>query len=317
MRFLFALLLLLASGLAAGADRRFELALDTGTKIRGLNPSQAAAFRAEVAKLTDYLAALPAVAEPPAPVCMRLGSSLEPATTPNRMAAASVGVAIPVGFENGRCHRMTGAGIGMPINQDAGIFFNDYRRRSGGRDYWLLPIHGIEGRVVRFGEKGVLVLREGRLPWRPVRRRAWLERELALALRQAGEAEQSWKTYIETITRLEGRPPKRSPGDDRMVQLMRDRVQHLRDELARKTDVDWVCMGDTDEASPDDDCLDARKPMEPNPGYWDRAHPERIQLLEVHMEPIATMQESKEQYAARLAVWQAISCQRLVELVMP
>ncbi|CAH0235462.1 hypothetical protein SRABI118_02580 [Massilia sp. Bi118] len=65
---------------------------------------------------------------------------------------------------------------------------------------------------------------------------------------------------------------------------MRDRVQHLRDELTRKTD--------------------------------DRARPERIQLLEVRLEPLNPMQESRDKVAARLAVWQAISCQRLVELVM-
>lgn len=309
--------MLLASGLACGADGRFELALDTRTKIRGLNPGQAAAFRAEVARLTDYLASLPAVAEPPAPVCMRLSSWLEPAATASKVGAATVGAHIPVSFQNGRCHRMTGIGIGMPINQDAGIFSNDYRRRSGGRDWWLLPIHAIEGRVVRFGEKGVLVLREGRLPWRPVRRRAWLEHELAQAAIQASEAEQSWKTYIATITRLEGRPPRRSPGDDRMVQLMRERVQHLRDELARRTGADWVCIGGTDEPSPDDDCPDARKPMEPNPAYWDRTRPERIQLLEVRLEPLNPLQESRDKVEARLAVWQAISCQRLVELVMP
>jgi hypothetical protein len=311
------LLILLASGLAASANPRFELALDTRTAIRGLNPSQATAFRAEVGKLTDYLASLPAVAEPPAPLCMRLSSSIEPAAAAGKPGAATVGAHIPVSFENGRCHRLTGIGIGMLINQDGGIFFDDYRRRSGGRAWWLLPIHGIEGRVVRFGEKGVLVLREGLLPWRPVRRRAWLERELALAASQASEAEQSWKTYVATITRLEGRPPRHSPGDDRMVQLMRDRVQHLGGELARKTDADWVCLGDTDEPSPDDDCGDDRKPMEPNPGYWDRAHPERIQLLEVRLEPLNPLQESREKVEARLAVWQAISCQRLVELVMP
>jgi hypothetical protein len=57
--------------------------------------------------------------------------------------------------------------------------------------------------------------------------------------------------------------------------------------------------------------------MEPNPAYWDRTRPERIQLLEVRLEPLNPLQESRDKVEARLAVWQAISCQRLVELVMP
>lgn len=296
-----------------GISGRFELALDTGGQISELSASQASKFRERVNGVTGYLRSLDGVAHPPSSICMRLSSFLVKSVQQNGTASATVDAHIPIGMENGRCHRMTISGVAIYVNNDANLFTADNRVR-GERDtyYYRLPIQSQDEQTVRMKDGTlVLPLNDG-LPWRPVDRRSYLKEIVDYMEREAAQRERG-SQMLDAMLVKEGRKiPMKRDAALRAEERQKAHLDRLREELQsdhRPGAV--VCVNDRNEVMLTDACSLDSVLVEPNPDYWRRDRPDHIQLLVVTTPPTRLMQESNEIYAARMTVFKALDLSKL------
>lgn len=295
----------------SGADNRFELALDPKTRIKGLNPAQFSQFKARIDALTGYLRGLPALTQPPAPHCMRLSSWLEMSADPQRGAGVNVDAHYPISFDKGRCNRVTGAGVEFRVNSTYALFGNATRVKVGDNDdYYVLPLASVDGRIVRMKDFGILLTRQGVLPWKPADRKRYLEQYVAAA---ASEDERVAKALAEAAAAGIKLPPPAS-GEQRANEQRRALLARLRAELASGVRKEPVCLDDMKVPAPAGCGLD-RIVVEPNPAYWNTKTPERFQLMAIWTPAENNWHEKPEKFALRMNVYKALDLQRLLEMV--
>lgn len=305
----------LAQGLQVNGDAsgRFEVALDTGGRISGLSAAQASKFRERVSGVADYLRSLDAVTRPPSSVCMRLSSFLVKSLQQNGTAGATVDAHIPIGMENGRCHRMTISGVAVYVNNDANLFTADNRVR-GERDtyYYRLPIQSHDEQAVRMKDGTLVMPMNKGLPWRPVDRRSYLKEIVDYMEREAAQRERS-SQMLDAMYAKEGRKiPVKRDAALRAEERQKAHLDRLREELQRdQRPGAVVCLDERNEVMTSDACPADRMLVEPNPEYWRRDRPDRIQLLVIATPPNRLMQESNEIYATRMAVFKALDLSKL------
>lgn len=327
MRFIFSLLLLLAGSIVSAAEKTDSSAgpgvhlgvhIDKRLDIDTFSRSQAQSFQQQVGAIIDHLRSLPAVNDPPPPLCMDLRSLLRMRLSVNQVAYASVDLELLTsGKADWDCSRNTRRGITVWANFDGDLWTNRVITVPGSYDhaYAMLPIRRIEGRVVLLGERDVLILRDGKFPWRPYDRRRFLDAALPKAEKRLADEE-------ETLRLARGADEKAGhksnfSSQNRFLQELKDNVARLRKEMARPTGAGWICVDRAGLPMGRDDCADDSKPMEPNPDYWDRSRPERIQMIRVSMDAERPKPEAQEKWEARTAVWDAIDWQTLQRLVLP
>lgn len=125
-------------------------------------------------------------------------------------------------------------------------------------------------------------LREGRLPWRSVERRAFLDNELAVAQQLVVEKERAAKDYAamsKNLAALGVAPNPQGKQFQADAIALRKLIAVLRKEMGRKTDATWVCVDGDMLPTMSDRCGEDQKLVERDPAYWDQTRPERIQLL--------------------------------------
>lgn len=301
------------------ASGRFELALDTGGRISGLSPAQGAKFRERVNAVAAYLRSLDAVTHPPSSVCMRLSSFIVKSVQQNGTAGGTIDAHIPISMENGRCHRMTISGVDIYVNNDANLFTADNRVR-GERDtyYFRLPIQSQEEHTVRMKDGTLVLPLNAGLPWRPVNRHAYLKEIAEYKEREAAQREKS-RQMLEALLTKEGKKiPAKRDAALRADEQQKAQLERIRDELQNgKQSGKAVCLDDRNEVMFTETCTADRILVEPNPDYWRRDQPERMQLLLVAMPPHRLIQESSEIYTARTAVFRALDPAQLRAAAAP
>lgn len=300
----------------AGADKRFELALDPKTRIKGLAPAQAAQFRGRIDTLTGYLRTLDVLTQPPAPLCMRLSSWLELQADPLKGAQATVDAHYPVAFERGRCTRVTGDGVGIYVNHDAPIF--DRRYRVAGledREVYRLPLADHDGRVIHLKGNAFVVTRQGQLPWRPAKRKEVLGLQADRLEANLRRMEQGDRDMNALLLKQTGKPFTPRPEELRARARERALLARIRDALAAGDSEEPVCLDEQYQYA-GIGCAPENMVMEPNPAYWAGSAPDRIALIVVSTGGPSKW-ESKEKEALRMGVFRALDLDRLVEMVAP
>lgn len=333
MRFPLLLIALLSTRLASAAaevepiGNRFQLAVDKPAAIKGLDAGQTQGFSREVGRLVDILRAQPAVANSIVPLCRRVGSKLDEDARKNRVGSGLAFVGFP--YDDKRdpsgCKKSEPVyAVNLLVNNTSQIFSFEHLRPLGESRYYQLPIQSVDERLVRFGDKGVILTRNGKLPWRPVDRRAYLQKALAQAKQQLTEEESNYKDYkamSAAMAQLGTDANTAFKGADSSFQValkeVRERFAFLRGEVARKSKANWICLGENKLPSPDDACADDRKLMEPDPKYWDQARPDRIQLLMVQTDAIQRPSEPRDQFEVRMNIWESLDWPALLDTVMP
>lgn len=335
----------------AGADGRYETQLDPKHMAGGRSPAQVAAFRGEVDRLLALLGAMPEVVSPPAPVCHRLTSWLE-LEAPHDVLAAQVGVMSPISFENGRCHRMTGAGVIFRLNALSLLFDPQQaflRMDSGPSDWFLLPRGAADGQIIRIGD--TLAFTHGRAPLlRPVSAERYLTERLSRAPAEpeggdAGElarwlAEEKPRLQAETEQMIASLRGSMNPADlDKLVEARAITISAVEESLREAAVTDGgpterqelsAQLAALDPAARElpacfipgilsldstAGCPDGLTLVELNPHYFDTTRPEAIQLLVVETPEARTHGENDMRLAARRAVWDALDIRALQDLV--
>lgn len=337
--------------LQAGAGGRYETQLDPKRVAGGRSPSQVAAFRGEVDRLLALLSAMPEVVSPPAPVCHRLTSWIE-LEAPHDVLAAEVGVMSPISFENGRCNRMTGAGVIFRLNALSLLFDPQQafvRMDSGPSDWFLLPKGAADGRIIRI--RDTLAFTHGRAP---LLRAVSAERYLTERLNRAPEDPEGGNAG-ELSRWLTEDKPRLQAETEQMVADLRGSMNPA--DLAKIAEARAVSIAALEEALRDaaatDDgpterqglsaelaaldqaarespacflpgslalnsapgCPDGFTLVELNPDYFDTDRPAAIQLLVVETPEGRTHGENDARLAARRAVWDALDIEALAGLV--
>lgn len=150
----------------AGADGRFQVALDPKTRVDGFSAAQVARFRTALDGMTDRLVAMPEVNTPSAPLCMRVSSFIE-AYGERGLVAASIDAHRPVLIE-GRCSKMTGSTVQIWLN-GATSLFTSRLRRAGDADggIYVLPIISMTQDRIVLEDDGeqIEVFTSGRIPF--------------------------------------------------------------------------------------------------------------------------------------------------------
>ncbi|RJF96535.1 hypothetical protein D3870_18995 [Noviherbaspirillum cavernae] len=304
----------------AGADKRFELALDPRTKIQNLKPVQVAQFRQRVDGLVSYLRTLGAVTEPPPPLCMRLSSWIEMGLGRNGMAQAVLDTHLPIGFTNGKCHRMTGTGVGYAINHDSVLFLNDFAHANSSDDehrYYVLPIESQQGRITRFNDRSIILTRGEILPWRQVPRQRYLQQVVPRMEAEMAKLEQVDEALRELAIRQGRKLHAPSAAELRSRQQRRDLLARMKRELASgeaARSMAPVCIDLTGQLA-EGGCKADRMLVEPNPDYWKGLAPDRIALIVISTIKRQVMQESNEKYAARMRIYNSLDLERIVTML--
>jgi hypothetical protein len=327
MPLLFLLLLLLPGGIAAAAERtdvkagpgaHLGVHIDNRLDIDTLSRNQARSFQQQVGAVIDHLRSLPAVNDPPPPLCMDLRSLLRMRLSANKVAHASIELELLTsGKSDWDCSRNTRRGMTVWLNFDGDLWTNRVLTIPGSYDhsYAMLPIRKVTGRVVLLGERDLLILRDGIFPWRPFDRRRYLDAALPKAEKKLADEEER----LRLARGAEGKAGRTSnfSSQNRYLQELKDNVARLRKESARPTAAGWICVDRAGLPIGRDDCADDGKPMEPNPAYWDQSRPERVQMIHARMDAERPKPEAQEKWEARTAVWDAIDWQALTRIVMP
>lgn len=327
MRFLFVLLLLLAGGMVSAAERtdfnggpgvHLGVHIDKRLDIDTFSRSQAQSFQQQVGAIIDHLRSLPAVNDPPPPLCMDLRSLLRMRLSANKVAHASIELELLTsGKTDWDCSKNTRRGISVWVNFDGDLWTDRVLTVPGSHDhsYAMLPIRKVTGRVVLLGERDLLILRDGIFPWRPFDRRRYLDAALPKAEKKLADEEETLR-LARGAEEKAGRTSNFS-SQNRYLQELKDNVARLRKETARSTGALWICVDRAGLPTGRDDCADDSKPMEPNPAYWDRSRPERVQMIHASMDAERPKPEPQEKWEARTAVWDTIDWQALTRIVMP
>lgn len=255
----------------AGADGRFERQIDAKTRSDGFTSAQVAAFRGAIAPIIEQLAAMPSVHAPPAPVCRRLKSWVE-LINPHGVMGAEIGVMTPIGFQNGRCHRMTGGGVILKVNMPgAGLdpSHATVRREAYDGDWYVLAFKPARNpRLIEYQMNGddYAVITHGRAPlFRPVSMERYLQHKL-----EHGQA----RAALPALTPAQRTQP--------------------------------ACMGAGLEPTPNAACPPDRTLVEINPAYFDRARPTDVQLLVLTTPAHRYHGEDDAKFASRTAIWNAL-----------
>jgi hypothetical protein len=335
----------------AGAGGRYEISIDPKARVPNFSPAQVAAFRPKVGRVIEAFAAMPQVTSPPVPICHRLSSWIE-VTAPHTILSAAVYMMSPISFENGRCHRMTGAGIEVRLNalsllrdpQEAFVRVND-----GPSDWFLLPQATAFARVVRIDN--TIAFTHGRAPlFRPVSAERYLRNRLSVTPADpvggsAGElarwlATGKARMLAENKERLRELSAFIKPADlAKMAEAMQVVVDGTEKDLRREAAIDrgpserqrieaqLASLADSARAvpacfpsaagglDPTPGCPTGFILVELNPAYFDRSRPEAVQLLVVETPEGRTHGENDAKLAARMAVWNALDHTRLAALV--
>lgn len=335
----------------AGAGGRYETSIDPKTRVPRFSTVQVAAFRSRMARVIDLFASMPQVTSPPYPICHRLSSWVE-ITWPHETLSGAVYVMPPISFENGRCHRMTGAGVEVRLNalsllrdpQEAVVRVND-----APSDWFLLPYSTATARVVRIGN--TIGFTHGRAPlFQPVSVERYLREMLSRQPSDpvggsAGELAR-WlgggksKMLAENAEKLREMSATMSPdllakmaaalqvvvdGTERDLRREAARVQlpsarqRLQAQLGSMSAAQLAAPACFPSAAGDLDltpgCPTGFTLMELNPAYFDKSRPEVVQLLVVKTDDRRTHGENDARLAARMAIWNSLDHAKLAAIV--
>lgn len=335
----------------AGAGGRYETQLDLKTEVYGFSVAQVAAFRPKMQSLIDAFAAMPAVNAPPAPVCHRLESWLENASF-HGLLMGEVRVMAPISFENGRCHRMTGTGVKIRLN-DLSLLADPQQatvRVDGpGSDWFAMPQATALARVVRFGD--AIGFTHGRAPlFRPVTTEAYLRETIsrtpedpaggpagelarwhaegkAAMLAENAKTLKEMEEYLpeEQIVKIAEALQATVNGHEQALAHSAGHSrgpserQRLEAELASRSLAERhapACITPgTSMLDHTHGCPEGLWLVELNPEYFDKMRPDAVQLLVIETPAGRTHGESDVRLAARRAVWKALDHSMLADLV--
>lgn len=339
--------------LQAGAGGRYETQIDAKRAVPGFAADRVRSFNAQTDRLLKLLAGLPEVHEPPPGVCQRLRrwTELNPA---HGLLAAELSVMYPISWQNGRCHTMTGNGVFLRANalsllvdpQQAHL-----RAEGDGGHWYALPPRVLQPESFEYGTRRVFT--HGRLPlFQAVRMQAYLEERIrrspepldpAAELRdwenggrQAAQAELD--THLQQLKgQIQPEQLQRMADAQKLTLDTRDKLlreaarrpppfserRDLERQLAALNDKQREAMACYDAgarqsiraaATPDGaDCQ--LLVVQLHPDYFDRRHPERIQLLVASADEHRSHGEDDAKLAARLQVWKAVQALPLQSLV--
>jgi hypothetical protein len=335
----------------AGAGGRYETSFDPKNRVPRFSPAQVAAFQSRMARVIDLFAAMPQVTSPPDPICHRLSSWVE-ITSPHQLLSGAVYMMSPISFENGRCHRMTGAGIEVRLNalsllrdpQEAFVRAND-----APSDWFLLPYSTATARVIRIGN--TIGFTHGRAPlFQPVSAERYLRERLShqpadpvggsageLARWLAGGKANMLAEHAAKVREMAAflQPDVLAKMSAGLQAIVEDTERDLRRDAARvqpqserqRLEAQLASMSTTARAAPacfpsaaggldfTPGCPTGFTLMELNPAYFDKNRPEAVQLLVVETPEGRTHGENDARLAARMAVWNALDHAKLAAIV--
>lgn len=270
----------------AGAGGRYERQIDPRTAVPGVQAASMGQFRAGVDAVTAQLAAMPEVHAPPSPVCHRLKTFIE-TTRPHNVLSASISVMSPINFNNGRCHSMTGGGVEIYLNR-LDVAFERNRalvpNAEEGRSNWFaMPYERVAADRYKLAD-GTLIVTNGRPFMNPVSADRYAREQVRLMGEDGSAGRNEWTNLLATLTpEQRGRPACLSPS---------------------MTSLSFAGS-----------CPPERRVWEIHPDYFDPRNPGKLQLMILKTPQRAYHGESRERYAARLALWSAIDVDRLTALL--
>lgn len=117
-----AVIVLVGAQAAAASPARLRIdKLPTHT-VRGLAPAETARFRAQMQRIIDVIAAQPAIARPPAPVCTALHPWIEQGVSDEGIAMATLLIGLPATRKGGTCDFGANTSIEVWVNRLKPIF---------------------------------------------------------------------------------------------------------------------------------------------------------------------------------------------------
>lgn len=341
--------------LQAGAGGRYETQIDAKRAVPGFVADQVRAFNTRTDRLLGMLTGLSEVTEPPPGVCQRLRRWTE-LNPQHGVLAAELSVMMPISWQNGRCHTMTGNGVFIRVNALSLLVDpQDAHLRAEGADaeghWYVLPPQVLRPEPFSHGTRRVFT--HGRAPlFRALRMQAYLEERIrrspepldpAAELRawenggrQAAQAEAD-----ELLKTLRGqvKPEQLARMAEAQRVTLESRDKFLREaarrpapfserrdwerQLAALTEAQREALACFEPAAKlvirpaaSADGADCRQVVvRLNPAYFDRRHPDRIQLLVAQADEHRTHGDDDAKLAARLRVWKAVQALPLQSLV--
>jgi len=221
-----------ASGM--GARARFDPL--PAHAMRHLPAAENRAFRAQVQQVLDHLAAQPAIADPPAPVCSRVYPSLEQSVGDEGVPMATVSIGLPATRRDGRCDDWGNTGVEVSVNRLKPLFgcLENLEGLEGAPFCRLIALQpGPHGFDVHRGHKKIIYAykRSAEAWMKPVSREEYLQaRERHFA-----------RVAKEQRDRYDALPAQYRTDDSGLRQL---------DELVRQVRADQAALSPEDRARP-------------------------------------------------------------------